>query len=340
MNHREIEAKTDRGRNRSIRLLLVALRWGIIIGLGYIFVKFFDLSEVKKHFSKKLLWAAIVLQPIQFLTFLIVSERFYHMLKGGNLRRRDVFEGYVLSIGLNNVLPGRLSEFVKALYLKIKCGMSVATSVAATVLERLIDFAILGSITVVSVSTLWHQAEQSLPLGTAVVVLSIAAIFVLLNEAYLLKFTRFIPFERARRYLERGVHEGMANVRKSGLGSICVLSLILWSVSFLFVYLFLRLVIGETFLVRDGLLVFTGIAVGRAIPSLPAGVGTYEAAATLALTFIGIPKEEAMAYAIALHLSQLFLGAALTLIFLAVDRGQVLPKVWSSLSREGSANVG
>ena len=52
-----------------------------------------------------------------------------------------------------------------------------------------------------------------------------------------------------------------------------------------------------------GIFVMAIIALGIALPSVPAGIGLWEAAAVAALAVFGVDKETALAYAVAMHIT-------------------------------------
>jgi hypothetical protein len=72
------------------------------------------------------------------------------------------------------------------------------------------------------------------------------------------------------------------------------------------------------------------IALGVAIPSAPASVGVYEATILGAFALLGISSGSAVAYAIVLHLVQIFVTAVFGLWGMARD-GQKLSTLLDSL---------
>jgi uncharacterized membrane protein YbhN (UPF0104 family) len=56
------------------------------------------------------------------------------------------------------------------------------------------------------------------------------------------------------------------------------------------------------------LAVFVSMAIGAAAAILPAGIGTFEAGAIVALTAYGVALDRAIAIAVALHIAQLLIS--------------------------------
>jgi uncharacterized membrane protein YbhN (UPF0104 family) len=82
----------------------------------------------------------------------------------------------------------------------------------------------------------------------------------------------------------------------------------MWLLSAANVYIFLQVSGDSSIDLYGALVVFVLSMIGGAIPALPGGFGTYEAAVVFALRGYGYPLEEALPIALALHASQLAIG--------------------------------
>jgi len=74
------------------------------------------------------------------------------------------------------------------------------------------------------------------------------------------------------------------------------------------------------------------IVLGLTIPSAPSGAGLYEAAAVAGLAVFGAPRDTALAFALALHLST-FLVAAVTGVIGLVREGESLDHLAAAARR-------
>jgi len=68
------------------------------------------------------------------------------------------------------------------------------------------------------------------------------------------------------------------------------------------------------------LVVFVASTIGAAIPALPGGLGTYEAAAVFSLKSFGYSFEEALALSIALHVTMFIFPLLIALVIVTTEK--------------------
>lgn len=234
---------------------------------------------------------------------------------------KALFVGYFL----NNVLPARAGDVVRVFYLHDEVGTPRSESLGTVVTERVYD--------VLSLLIILFAAAPFLPdvsWLTRAVYLAIALTAVLLAAALVLTRYGARPARRVLRPLARlprvsavdmervadrltvglaGLHRPRVAIVALGLTTLSWI-VVAFSTWFLLIGFDLGVGLGAGFLV----LVTTGLAL--VIPSLPAGIGVYEAATLLALSAYGVDDSQALSFAVVLHGVNFFpyLAAAYLLI--------------------------
>jgi uncharacterized protein (TIRG00374 family) len=216
---------------------------------------------------------------------------------------------------VNNVLPARLGEFVRAIAIGRTERVSKSASFATIVYERVVDVFVLILLT-------WYclvkiSAPAWLARSTEVLIVFNVALFALLFgmvrwrgrfRALLARLLGRLPAAWQRR-----VHgsadafvDGLAVVtRPRSLLPIAALSVVVWGCAVLGVY-FCVLAMGlqTPFLASVFLIVL--VSLGSMIPSAPAFLGTMQYACVLGLGVYGVARGEALAFSTVYHATQFF----------------------------------
>ena len=130
-------------------------RWILAIFLICIAFFFIDWRAVKNSFSSQHIEALLISQPIQFLLISIASYRLAILIQNNSNKILIFFQAYILSIGFNSFLPGRISELVKVTFLKEWLNIPVTNSSVGVIVERLIDLLILIGLVLLGFGSLW-----------------------------------------------------------------------------------------------------------------------------------------------------------------------------------------
>lgn len=278
-------------------------RGTLVVAVAVLAIGVVDWRQFVDHLSWGHAWVILAVQPIQFLGIGLTALRF-HSLLGRPVARALVFRAYILSVGLHVLLPGRLSELLKVTMLRDRGGVPASAGLAALVLERIVDLLFLGIFLLLGIGAMLVE------LHPAFVAASIIALLVTVQllpwlEPMLAATIRRLPLRSLGGFLRRGLGEAAARVREGRMAGVLGLSALAWLSSFALVAAVLKM-LGDTRLDTAAMLtVFTALAVGRAIPGLPAGLGTFEAAVVVALRKFGYGFEEALAVALTTHAAQL-----------------------------------
>ncbi|PCJ69287.1 MAG: hypothetical protein COA62_11745 [Rhodobiaceae bacterium] len=305
-SQRKQEAEPVLPRNRFflLRHASLILRGLLVATIGIVLAETVDWSLVGKHLSWDLVWLVIELQVFYVLSNLLLGLRLVLLAGYSPHNWWAGFKAYSLSIGLNIVLPVRLSELVKPLYLKIRMGTPVNRGFAALIMERVIDLLVISSATLLALSSFTDVIGHGIWVGVIVASMGCMVIVVTLHRPVLALINK-LPLTRVVSFLEPLILHIAQIFRSPRLLGTAALGLAGWTSSYLGVHFLISLGGSVDVTLTDTLFIFVLTLVGGAVAILPAGLGTYQAAAIFGLQFIGFGFEEALTLAVAMHILSL-----------------------------------
>jgi glycosyltransferase 2 family protein len=219
---------------------------------------------------------------------------------------RAVLVGYFF----NSVLPARAGEVARVVYLNRRAAASHAQSAATVVLERSYDVLTLLLLFFVALPWLpevsWVQAAATFGLAVAAGLLVAGAAALRWRGRPVRALMR--PFVRrglvSRKRVDESVEllkHGLAGITRpataAAVGLWTTASWIALSLSNWLLMLGFDLGLSPA----AGLLVSVAVGVAMVLPASPAALGAFEAATVVALDAYGVPRSEALSYAIVLH---------------------------------------
>ncbi len=263
---------------------------------------------------------AIARIPIHFIVaavlltifFLIVRAVAWRAILGNHATISQTFwainQGYLL----NNLFPFRAGEFGRALLLGQAAHLSPARVLSSIVIERAFDLAIAAGLLLatlpLALGMAWARSVALLTLG--LVIAGLLILFLMSrNQEWVIGIVEKVG---AKWGFVRRVVVPQLNALMQGLSTLSeprqfLLSLfwvgVSWGVAVSTYYVFL-LPINPQAPFWWGMFTDAVLAMGIAIPSAPAALGTFEASIVGALTILGIDQTAALAYAITLHFIQ------------------------------------
>jgi uncharacterized protein (TIRG00374 family) len=264
----------------------------------------------------------------------------WRMLLDDRVSLRRAFHVWNAGEFLNNVLPLRIGE-VARVYMLSRTGEIGAMQTLSTIaVERLLDlltvcgFVLLVLPFVPSESLFLRAAEVLTALASVgVVVLFVAAAWRETLMGLARRLSAWVP-PRVRDPLLGHADEFLRGIQAIGVTRLVVmvpLSVVAWigwiGVDWWLLYAFVP---NATW--QMGVFVTCGVALGLTIPSAPSGAGLVEATAVAALAAFGVPGDVALAFALALHLSNFIIVALAGLWALHVE-GQTLASVARSVEQ-------
>jgi glycosyltransferase 2 family protein len=282
-------------------------------------------------------WVALTLFMVPF-QILLRTARWHLLLPRRPDGRRPTMLRVmpVLLIGYfgNLVLPARLGEPVRGYLMARRERLSFARVLGSVFLERVIDLATLAFAAVAA--AIIAGAPAWMVRGMVIVTLigiAVAAILVLSGIERAVAVLASVLGGRAARIrlaLEQVARFG-EGAGGAGRAATLVAAVVISGATWLFVaatYWLLSRSLGMELSMSGSLLVAAVTTLGTAIPSAPAHIGTFEVAAVVAATSLGMPPGQALALALLAH-------AITTLPFALAGAAAV---TWMSVSLRGVAN--
>lgn len=218
----------------------------------------------------------------------------------------------------NQLLPGRLGEFVRVFALARLLRTGLSESLSAIVLDRVVDLAVLFlSAGVVSLAVSAEVVPGSWMVGLGIVLVIVGVGLLLLRNRY---FQSWLE-GWSERWLHRWalstksfllVFNGMVrNLSRPRMAiSILGLAFLVWLSDCLVVTAVLWSV-GLDLPLLASLLLWVLLAAGSALPSAPGYIGIYQLAAVWGLAGYGVPPHQSVAAALVLQVTTLVVALAM-----------------------------
>ena len=285
------------------RLRTVVALVGVPIGLGFLWlsVRNADLDAVWDSLRE----ADALLVALAIGAFAVVyafqSGRWRRIAATPQIRLARFYEMTVSGIAVNNVLPGRIGDFLRARWLGLDARMPAGKAFGTVILDRAFDLVVLVGLLVVGIAAV-ASSEW-------LVELAVAGIVVLLGFAGVLLFSRKYIERRDRERRERGLVRRLVRDTVERLAEplgrrhllvwlgLSLAAWATWAVAALLIARSLDVELSPT----EALFVTAVLNLGSAVPSSPGYVGTYEWLGVASLGLLGIDNEPALAFTILLH---------------------------------------
>lgn len=251
-------------------------------------------------------------QPAIAAALLLQALRHKIAIHDDRLSFRLALESVLLSTGFNLLAPARLSEVLKATYLREQAHIPINVALSAIAVERLTDVAVVLAMAPFVPALLFVGGIE-----TAAAVLGLAMLVGLMRNK-IIKLLSRSPSNRLREFL-LGSLEAFGERIMSGrfiLGAMISGAALVLSLVAVHVYLAIASPIGLGW--RETLAVFIAGIAGGSAALLPGAIGSFHAAVTLALVGLGIDISSAFALSVGLHLLQyvLTLPAAMVIVLM------------------------
>lgn len=303
-----------------------------MLGLGvsavfvYVVLRSVDLAQLQHELQSVSHVPVVLAMCVGVVGNLVRAVRWSALLKHSpSAKLRFFFTSMMIGYLTNNVLPARAGELVRIYVLERKLGISMSTSAATVVLERLTDVLVLLMLVgLLSFFLPLPAVIRSGSLAATPIFLSIAVLLLLLA----LKGKSLVqPIAQADNSLShilgrkvQGILErflnGLSALRDGRQALVVViLTAVIWvtetaSVALIMKALHLNLPwIASLFVVAV-------LSLSFVIPAAPGAVGTYEFFAVVALTPFAVESSQAVGLALMLHAVAYFTSTALGLVCL------------------------
>lgn len=247
-------------------------------------------------------------------SYLVRSFRWIYFFEKPTPNFSTAFCCLIYGFFMNNVLPARMGELVRAHVGGRLMKLSRAHILATIAGERLADGLVISVIFAVCYLTssqeIYHH-QGLLYVSYLFLVISVLTGLVLWQQKIVLicleKLSLILPgrlsqysFRRMKRFME-----GLAPLYQiKRLFLIITLSVVVWAIE-LFVYYLVSSAFKIDLSISALSIFLVAVNFSSLIPAAPGGIGVIEAFATFVLTKIGVPKETAFAMVASQHLIQI-----------------------------------
>ena len=298
--------------------------WGVIFKnilffavLVFIYKKI-DFEIFWSHFDLGILRGIIFAQIPIIISVFIVTHRYLFLLDSSSLKFRHVFNSMILSFGLNNVLPGRSSEFIKATYLKKKSNIPLVTSIGVIFVERFIDLIVLILVGVVAFFFTIKKLHIDIYIPVLISVVFIIAFIFFYNP--LVKVAGWFEFGNVRNILRKILNEIKNRLTWEVFIKGVMLGFLYWGSLIVSALIFFFCAGADNLDYQVVTVIYIVATFGGAIAILPGGLGTFEAAVVLVLKNYGYDFDEALVFAVGLRMVNLLILLPWSL-FIALSQG-------------------
>ncbi|MDE2661614.1 MAG: lysylphosphatidylglycerol synthase transmembrane domain-containing protein [Gemmatimonadota bacterium] len=276
-------------------------------------------AELLRHLGEANVWLLIAATVVATLTFNLRAIRWEILLRAsnGSLPFGSRYAAVCIGFMANNVLPGRLGEFVRAYSLSRITPVPLSAALASLVVERLLDAIVLmvflvPAFFIVGVDEAASGTLRDLfTLGVVLVSASLLALALLVRspDRFLRLAARWsrrvAPDRVANRIMDvlSAFVDGLGALRHAHVFARAMLwSFAVWAWNAASFYLgFLAFgIVGPGFL--GALVLQTTISFAVAIPSTPGFFGPFEAAARVALELHQIEPARIISFAAGYHI--------------------------------------
>ncbi len=269
----------------------------------------FDFSGINfKDFS--FFWIFITVFVI-LISDMMLSLRWAQM---SALSFKISLETIIVSSALNMILPARLGELSKALYLKKFYKYNYHKTVSVIFVERFFDAIVLFLL--LCLWAYYYFTNDVVKYSIAGLLFLIIFIVLLFKYKKILLLLKKIPFQRLRIYSQK-IYKHISYLFTNP-SYIFVYTLFVWFSYFMETLFFYKYAVHFGLNLQDIIELFIFSTIALALPLTPAGIGTYEGAVVLLLHHHGVSKEDALVAAMIYHFLLFFVDFVLLYIFLLV----------------------
>jgi uncharacterized protein (TIRG00374 family) len=307
----DVDKKPNTAKNWLVRIT----HWSVIaLCLVYAFWDL-DVELFMSTISGYNVLAVMVASLLTLGGFMALGGRL-HALSQGEVTYSQSLSGTIIGQGVNNILPAKLGEAVKALYLAKESKKTRAWIFGLVFWERFFDLnalLIFGLLIAFSINS---------PFSMGAFVLLVAAVWLMLFvirrwPGFARGFVGRIPFVSIRHFFLELVDHLITRLKFR-----VVVKGSMWTAVIFFQYVaqvaLVLLWAAQLDLSLTGLLVvFVASGIGMNLAASPGGLGVYEAAIVASASWFGVGREEALASAIVLHVIQYLPSIVLGLLLMS-----------------------
>ncbi len=281
------------------RVVLPLAQWGISLGaLGYALAGV-DMQALAAALRGYAPVAMLLVFAVATLDYACMGLRLRWLLPQGLSYRRSM-AAVLLCVGYNSILPAKAGDALKIVYLTKKTGESLLSIGAVIFWERLLDVLALLCASLLAYTLAGAEGRLVLPVLCC---LCGTCLFWACRRwsAWFHRWYARIPFAKAGGWLSE-LHSRV--IDDASLGMVTrgfAISLVIWTCYFASFAVALLYVAALPLTLPQVLTVFAVTCLGMAVPSSPGGLGVFEGAMVLSLSWFGVERSAALGIALFIH---------------------------------------
>lgn len=274
------------------------LKWSVIFFIALLLVYNIDFHSFFYYlFHFRPIGLLLTLLAV-FLSEVVVAYRWY-FLNEKKMSFKSAFEAVMLSFFFNIFTPAKIGDLSKVYYLEKKESQHPIYTLSLTIVERFYDVIILGTLFAIS---LFFYFTQNMFLAFGLLVVFLGLFFYLITNSKLtLALIKHIPIKKVKILLYLVYKAVRARFRTHKFMTLFLLSVAVWIGYYFANYVFFLFATNLDLTFWQIFVVSTITFVVSAVPITPGSIGTFQAAMVFSLSWYGVPKEEALAVSIILH---------------------------------------
>ena len=287
------------GRSRGFLTALV----GVPIGLVFLWLALrdADLDAVRRSLQQADAGLAALAIAAFGVVYAFQSARWRKIASARAVRLARFYEMTVSGVAVNNVLPGRIGDLLRARWLGLAARMPAGRAFGTVILDRACDFVVLVGLLVVGIAAVASSEWLVRLAAGSLLVLGAFGVVLFFARAYIGRRERGRRSRGLVRRLVRDTVEVLAEPLGRRRPVVWLgLSLAAWATWAIAALLVARS-LGLDLSITDALFVTAVLNLGSAVPSSPGYVGTYEWLGVASLGLLDVPHEQALAFTILLH---------------------------------------
>lgn len=285
------------------------LGFGISIICLYFAFRGIQWIQVAVTFRKANFFWLILSIFFQLLSLAIAGFRWKTVINLPEVSWTSASASMMVGLMVNNILPGRMGEFVRPILLGQEIKRSKASLFATVVIDRISDLVVLVILALLSFGMFpfIQWARQMAIVGGVVLVLAFVVIGVFSYSNAGSKIEGMVNHLGSAHFYERVSHSlqkfrlGFQSIQSVQRGAaVFGLSWLVWAAWFLCLYYALnafKLILP----IWGVILLLSTLNLGGLVPSSPGYAGTYHLLAILVLSNFAIKKEEALGFILVFH---------------------------------------
>jgi len=231
--------------------------------------------------------------------YLILGYRWY-LMTDKKCTLSSSSEAVIITGFLNMILPAKIGEISKILYLKRYYNYNINSSLALLFIERLFDSIILVLFLVVV--NIFYIENREIQFILIILSFLIVIFFILLKRDTLFRFFKYIPFRLLSIFGRKIIRNINRQFRGDMLTGTILSTIALWIIYFLTYLIFFGFTINFDLTFYEVFIFFIISTIALAIPLTPGGVGTFQASIVFVGDMMGINKEDSLVAGIIMYL--------------------------------------